>query len=356
MSRSAAEFFSTKVLEPSEKTDFRTERSDIIIKSQYHSYELGETLEAKIARLTKEVAEVQQEIASDAKNSQFIESDRQLDNLADLESALKKIHDSNTSSASSSAKDIKISLASGPETQLQVKSISKITQATSSQISKISEVENRVAVLEKVLGLDELDTSSEAYRPVLLSLQEIRQRLKLITSSPASLEASASNLKKVIEIVEKIKALKLTRTDKPSELDQHSNINGEVVLSRSLDGATFLNLGEFASNGLPKDAYDKINKLYSKIPSVEKFEIILPKVLSRLRLLRDLHADALSTQLSVDEFDKLILAMKSDMKEWKKSLNIAQQKLEQLEVTSSQNKSEINEWTNNLKKQLQANK
>lgn len=358
------EFFSTRVPGPDYDKDSKTERSDISFKSQHHYYQVDETIEAKIARLTKEIADVQHEVEDNAKNSQLLGTDRQLENIEDLTIALAKIKTTNDQ-----IKDKRDSLPEKADV-LQIKgepiSENKNTpvderslEVNSKQISKIADIDNRIAVLEKIIGLDELDTSESAYRPILFSLQETRQRLKLITNSPASLESSANNLKSLIETVEKVRALKLTHanisSNASSQAAQQDNRRTEF-LSINNNDVSAVSSDEFDESGKPKDLSQKINELYKKVETVEQLEVILPKVLGRLKSLQHLHTDASTTYSSVKEFDKLAFSIKTDINMWKETISQIQENIEKLEATSSLNRSEIKEWNDNLRQQLRTSK
>lgn len=361
---SAAEVFRTKVLEPDANTDFRTERSDVSYRPQYHSYEIDETLEDKIARLTKEVAEVQQEVENNTKNTQLLGTDRQLKNIEDLNTILEKLRSINLKDNSDDTtdvpKEVNISNITDKSTTSHHKkpTNSKILEENSKQISKIADIDNRIAVLETMIGLDELDTTNPAYRPILFSLQETRQRLKLITTSPTALEKSANNLKSVIEVVGKIQALNTTRDCKKSNIGLRSDRKNaeDLTLSANNKNMSFeIKPKEFNSDGTLKSNSQKINELYFKLDTVEKLEEIMPKVLSRLKSLRDLHTDALVTHSSVQEFDEIVLSLTTDIKEWKETQNVVQEKIEKLEHTSAENKKKVKEWNNDLYKKLKKN-
>lgn len=324
-----AGFFKTKVLEP---VDGLKKRTNIEYKSRYHSYEIEETLEAKIARLSKEVAEVQQEVEHNANNLHLLGTERQLDNVEDLGEILKQIKVAtltNRTPAETIPKEVSISnIKSGRGKQDITKQNDPVFKVSSSQVSRIAKMGERLAGLEKQIGLDELDTTDTRYKPILVSLQETRQRLKLITNSPGALEALANNLKSVIDTIGQLRSLE------PS-----SSSKGFVAGSEELDVTS-------------RGTSEKVDYLYSKVDSIEKLETVVPKVLLRLKSLRELHADVLDTHSTVQEFDKLFLSLKTDVREWKEALAEVEKKMERLDVSSAENMDTIRKWNGDLNQKL----
>lgn len=343
-----AGFFKTKVLE-SVNSDLKKQHSNIVYKSRYHSYEIEETLEAKIARLTKEVAEVQQEVEHNANNLHLLGTERQLDNVEDLSEILKHIKVAtlkNSNTAEIIPEEVSISnIKSESAKQHITKHNHPVFEVSSSQVSKIAKMTDRLAVLEKQIGLDELDTTDTRYKPILVSLQETRQRLKLITNSPAALEASANNLKTVIDTIGKIRSLEPSHMN-PSSSSKASTDNSKSFVpdSENLD-----------VDGTSRSTFQKVDYLYSKVDTIEKLETVMPKVLLRLKNLRELHADVLDTHSTVQEFDKLFLSLKTDVREWKEALADIQRKMDRLDVSSAENMDTIRKWNSDLNQKLDVN-
>lgn len=326
---------------------------------------MNETLEARIARLTKEVQETQRELLDTNKNAKFQSSEQKLEGLSNLENVLQNLHssialqniDSKSLEAANKAdvnsklaEKFKKSLSLLEENESRVKNDENSKKSTG-QIQKIAELEARIASLEKVVGLDELNTSSEEYRPIVATLQEIKKRLKLVTSSPAALENSVNNLRNLIEVIDKFALLRAKQSD---TINTHS-----VGLNRKPNGnltnddqAVFFPASLFNTDGTPTILAQQVSTLYSKISLVENFEIILPKVLQRLNILRSLHTDSLTVIESIKDFDSVALALKMDINSWKDSIENTNKRLDNFEKITSENLLQVKSWMEDLQKRI----
>lgn len=198
--------------------------------------------------------------------------------------------------------------------------------------------------MERAIGIDEMNLENDLYRPILTSLQEIRQRLKLITSSPASLEASANNLTVLIQSIKEIRDLKDKSYLHESTSKSLHNVN------RKQTGTTLPNPSDTLNGNETYVSSDQqIRELYSKISIIQKLEIVIPKVLLRLNSLRDLHTDALIANESIKDFDSVVLALKNDIYSWKQAMDQIQNNLDKFSSSSIKNRSEILGWISELK-------
>ncbi|VVT50583.1 uncharacterized protein SAPINGB_P002812 [Magnusiomyces paraingens] len=350
---SATQFFSTKILDPEGSVDFRNERSDILVKSKYNSYQVHETLEARIARLLHEVNDVQKEVLSSSKVTRLEKFGDDKKKLSELEAILKKIQLNNFISDQQLTERADETSTLSLQIQTSLQHLEKInneasttheSQKSSVLISKITELENRILTLERAIGIDEMNLENDLYRPILTSLQEIRQRLKLITSSPASLEASANNLTVLIQSIKEIRDLKDKSYLHESTSKSLHNVN------RKQTGTTLPNPSDTLNGNETYVSSDQqIRELYSKISIIQKLEIVIPKVLLRLNSLRDLHTDALIANESIKDFDSVVLALKNDIYSWKQAMDQIQNNLDKFSSSSIKNRSEILGWISELK-------
>lgn len=348
--------------------DFRNERADVEVRSKYNSYEVRETLEARVARLLREVNDTQSEVQASRKSTRLEGFDKTAKSLAQLEAILQRIQaqddDTDTTMQDEGEPSGDSAARLGAQTDrllerldAQVESGARKhgaggVQVSSAQISKIASLEHRVAALEKVIGVADLDSRSEGYRPILSSLQEIRQRLKLVTSSPASIETSANNLKVLLESVKQIRLLKEQQTEEAGNGNGRGGGNDAFAPTAAVpDPGSVLRVSPDAhgSGGTPLDSTQQINALYGKIAVVQKFEVVLPKVLERLRALRDLHMDALAANESIKGFDGVVLALKTDIKSWKDAVELMQQNMTAFKTQSDANRTEMEGWVAELK-------
>lgn len=352
-SSQARTFFTNTVADPDiEGADFG-DRIDVVhSRASYATYSVKETLEAKIARLAREVDEARRELElekrpAESRVGKQKQSKQQQDGevLEGLEAVLKQLQVSTSSAASTVDQKLFSHLTvvdTESKTGTSKKDDDKIPNYNA-QIVQLASLEDRISKLEKIIGLAEADSFKASYRPVLETLQDLRQRLQLLTSTPAALDMAANNLRNLITSIEKLKSGKATR--QPSTTSPSSSGTAPDHPSTSQSELPSV----IDANGLPVSQAAKIDQLYSKLPVVEKFHILLPKILERLKSLRGIHADAESTNLSVRDMDSVILGLKTDIKNWQSALVSVEEKLTKFETMSSENKKEVKEWIDDLR-------
>lgn len=348
-SSQARTFFTNTVADPDiEGADFG-DRIDVVhSRASYATYSVKETLEAKIARLTREVDEAKRELELEkrpAESRTGKRSKQQQDGevVEGLEAVLKQLQVSTSSAPSTVDQKLFSHLTIDTESKASASKKADKNADHSSQISQLASLEDRISKLEKIIGLAEADSFKASYRPVLETLQDLRQRLQLLTSTPAALDMAANNLRNLIISLDKLKSGKATRQPSTASPGSSGAAAPDSSASQSevppaIDG-----------NGLPVSQAAKIDQLYSKLPVVEKFHILLPRILERLKTLRGIHADAESTNASIKDMDSAILGLKTDLKNWQSALVSVEEKLAKFETTSSGNKKEVKEWIDDLK-------
>lgn len=282
-----------------------------------------------MARLRREVDEVRQELGARAAKAE------QIDGLEDVLRQLK-LTTAAPGGGDADARLFKdLTVVETPVAAPAVQDRAMVVRA-----EQVVQLEARVARLEKIVGLAEADASTESYRPVLETLQDVRQKLKLLTSTPAALDTAAANLRTLVGTIERLKTTKGSRQV------------SAVVEEGSPDAATPLggeSGGNLGSNTLSAAQVAKINRLYANLPQLEKLQMVLPKVLGRIKSLRSLHTNAESTIESIKDMDSVILGLKTDLKAWQSALVSVEEKLIQFEATSAENKQQIQEWVTDLK-------
>ena len=384
MPGSARDFFTNHVIESvseSGAVDFSGDRIDVLqSRKSYTTYNVKETLEAKIVRLCKEVNEAKAEVleheqpSNNAAQEAGAKFRKDKSVLEGLESVLKQLQASTTGitntneqeSTSSLAQKLYSNLSIGTHPSSSSNSKSKDEEEAvkrKNEIAQVAHLEERIARLEKIIGLAEANSTKESYRPILETLQDLKQRLKLLTSTPMTLDTSANNLRTLIASVEKLKSMR----GPVGPAARNSSITTSVSTPPSVSGASGVgtggnsdtqlvdpmsDLGSFDSTGLSQTQIVKINQLYSKLPLLERFEAILPKVLERIKCLRGIHADAESANASLKEMNSVILGLQTDLNSWQTALVGVEEKLQTFQVTSVENRKQIQEWVDDLKTRI----
>lgn len=310
----------------------------------YATYKVKESVEAKLARLRREVEEVKMELGAGEKYGE------QKGEVEGLQEVLKKLEITTSNKTENSRRlysDLNIDDEPSQETS---KSDDTSADATHRQdIKQLVQFEARVAKLESIVGLAEIDPQTVGYRPLLETLRELRQRLKLLTSTPVAVETAITNLRPLIAAMDQVKAARApvsasTAARKPSSAAADSEpFNRSEALVASNSSAVFS----------PEQAAT-IQKLYKDLPALAQLQTAMPKVLARLKALRRLHLDAESTNEYVGSMDAAIRGLRTDLKTWQQTLEQVEEKVGQVESTSKSNRKEVEEWVADLKSRQDA--
>ena len=328
-----------------------------------------ESLERKLARLRKEVAEVKGEFeqrrakqdGGDTKEPQHeaesldtwsrvlesIESP-EIDGGDGAASRLTKRLVAVTSPPGTSVKSVD-GPGSRPARQVEASSTYTITYAPTYQeehtLSKVSDFDSRLTLIEAALGLDAIPlptqdrSPSKAILPALDTLGE--QLATLSTSSDISLDKVSRKVRQLTQDAEK-----LEQARKAAKAAQ------EALSPSSEDLPSW--------NGLTKDAdvlhdieqRSKINALYGTLSTIESLAPLLPSVLDRLRSLRSLHADAATAGQTLAKLEARQEDTKQELQGWREGLEKVENAMKQGEQTVKGNTETVEGWVKELEERM----
>ncbi len=84
-------------------------------------------------------------------------------------------------------------------------------------------------------------------------------------------------------------------------------------------------------------AADQLNKIYNLLPTIDGLLPVVYSILSRLKSLATLHADAEHVIQGFNEFEDTLVGLKFDMESWQKSLEHLEEHIEQFRMDMLQN-------------------
>lgn len=309
---SARTFFETTAVEPSTATDL-SNFGRIDIKSKgYRTYRVKETLEARIARLKYEIEQVRQDVDEIDDEAELDELKDVLEQLEKTTTAKHKACKSDATLTSGIAQKLYSSLGMKSNTPVTTRSdvidIEK-TQQNQDTNKQVLEMEARVSKLEKLIG--SIDTTQEA-KPLLYTLQDLKTKLSLLTSTPAAVETSVRNLQPLLASV-------------------------DILNSKQQPSATVAQ-------------QERIKNFYEQLAKFENFQALMPKVLQRLQCLSEIHSDASNANATFKDMDNIISTLRSDLGKWEESIEGLEQKFVDIEETSQKNKETVKAWIDEIKK------
>ena len=325
-------------------------------------------MERKLARLRREVAEVKEAFERSSAPKESATRGRKDENatLDSLSQVLESVAlDSRSASDSAIDKLTKrLAISSRPEEssdkhrepdsseqnreRLSRDGINAPNHSESHDISRISDFESRLALIEAALGTDAIPLptqDSAAPRAVLPSLEMLDKQFSTIaTSTDSSLDTVSRRVRQLIQDTES-----LEHARKAAKAAQEA-LRQESLSPRS---------GMVEGTAKPSDLEDpesmsKINALYGTLPTIESLAPVLPSVLDRLRSLRSVHADAATANQTLTQVESRQAEMKSELQDWRQGLEKVEKAMEQGEQTTKGNTEMIDGWVKDLKNRMQS--
>ena len=330
-----------------------------------------ESLERKIARLRREVAEVVVESTQNEKKKN-VESDKpevegeSLDSLGQVLDSVATNSAANENGASSRlarrlASASKFAESTAAETEAQDfrqngdKSSYTISYAPRYQedhtLSKISDFDSRLALLESVLGIDAIPLPTQeraASKAVLPSLDTLdKQLIAISTSSEFSLDKTSQKVRQLTKDAEKLeharKAAKAAQEALRQEAFGPSSPNSRPTPTRENFELSQIEDAESVS---------KINALYGTLSTIESLAPMLPSVLDRLRSLRQLHSDAARASQTLTKLESQQEEMKEEIRGWREGLEKIEAAMGQGEIAMKNNTEMVDGWVKDLEERM----
>ncbi len=328
-----------------------------------------ESLERKLARLRKEVAEVQGDFEQrrarkedEATQEPQLEAES-LDTLNQILINLDTpIADGGAGAANRLVKRLVAEptltetsvnpvdgLGSRSAQQTAASSIYTVSYAPTYQeehtLSKVSDFDSRLTMIEAALGLDAVPLPTQDRSPskaVLPTLDALDKQLgTLSTSTDKSLDKLNGKVKQLTQSAEE-----LERARKAAKASQDA-------LSPSSEDFPPMN-----SPGKEGDLFDdaeqrsKINALYGTLSTIESLAPLLPSVLDRLRSLRSLHADAATASQTLARLEARQEETKQELRGWREGLEKVETAMKQGEKTVKGNTETVETWVKELEERI----
>lgn len=327
-----------------------------------------ESLERKLARLRKEVAEVkgefeQRRVKQD--DSVTKEPQHEAESLDTLSRVLESLDppnvDGGAGAASRLTKRLMVTnppgtstesgdgLGSRPAQQVGASSTYTVTYAPAYHeehtLSKISDFDSRLSLIEAALGLDAIPlptqdrSPSKAILPAMDILDE--QLATLSTSTDVSLDKVSHKVRQLTQDAEKLEqARKAAKAAQEALSPSSENFPSSNPPTKDTD---VLHDTEQRS---------KINALYGTLSTIESLAPLLPSVLDRLRSLRSLHADAAMSSETLANLEARQEDTKQELQGWREGLEKVEKAMKQGEQTVRGNTETVEGWVKELEERM----
>lgn len=318
-----------KGLDLSDRVDGR--RKGLRVKRRVYGVEEDESLEARIARLRREVEECralsQNEPAKDSDKEATAEQNEGLDTLskalAELEGGERRP---------------RRATQTRPQSAQNQESLRDEQEITDEQtLGKVAAFDTRLTALEKALGLSSLDLGPDGSftSPLLPSLNLLDQQMSALMTSTsiAQLDAASSRIKKLSQEAEQ-----LAQSTRPESNGHDSEAEDESSVPASIS---------------TEDA-EKLRALYNLLPTVQSLAPTVPALLERLRSLTVLHTGAASAADELDKLEKRQANIDADIKTWTEGLEKVEAVIREASEANGRNGKVVQGWVKDLEGRIAA--
>ncbi|KAL8917783.1 MAG: hypothetical protein Q9208_007764 [Pyrenodesmia sp. 3 TL-2023] len=326
-----------------------------------------ESLERKLARLRREVAETKDAFAKRTERvkpkvvAAANDGPEPFEVLGSLDHVLDSIEQPGALKGDASSprlvNKLNATYQSG-EARASAKAAEELDHATDASnaalgnddahaLSRISDFDKRLRLLETALGMDLVPLPTQdrgASRAVLPILDRLDRRISTMSITDTSLDKISRQIRQMTQDSEKLaEARKAAAMYRPS--DRPMGERSRQASSKAVDRAT--------EDQVNLDQVSKINALYGTLPTIESLSPLLPSVLDRLQSLRAIHADAALASEALFKVESRQASMTEELNEWKDGLQKVESAMQAGEQSLKENVGVVDEWVKELEKRLQ---
>lgn len=327
-----------------------------------------EGFETKLARLRREISEVQAESErrkAQNKGAPIVELQPDIDDLASLGRVLDELHTPDYREENGAANRLQKQINATTETQNSPSAgATKSTQsrvpdaaltlsyapayAKDHTLAKIADFDTRLTLLETILGPDNTPLTTQDVpdaKPILPKLESLQRQISVVSNaSDLSLDSTSRRVRQLTQEAEKLtKARKSAKAAQEALSDYESDYSGH---NEAKDRAATQPIEN-------PEQHSKINALYGALSTIESLSPLLPPLLDRLRSLRLVHADAANASESLAKAESRQQVMAEEMRTWREGLEKVESVLKQSEQTVAGNTSAVEGWVKELEERLQ---
>ncbi|OAA64991.1 Dynamitin subunit 2 [Cordyceps fumosorosea ARSEF 2679] len=318
-----------------------------------------ESLERRIARLTREVQEAKDEYAKlKASPDTDAQGDTRLQSLSDLLASMSM--PTGTTHETVPAKTTPTDKEATEEVESSTYTITYApTYEQTHALAKAADFDRRLLALEKGLGISS-SLSAEAGegglpRAILPTLDTMNKQVAtLAQASTANLDAIsrrvrtlASDQDKLNDAREKARALR-------EELGKGSSSSSSSSSSAGAGGGPQQQQQQQQQQQPAEGAEQetKINALYGVLPTIEGLAPLLPPLLDRLRSLRAIHADAAAAAHTLEQVEQRQAETAAELRQWREGLQRLEETIKEGGDTVKGNLAVMEGWIKDLEARM----
>ncbi|KAK4499406.1 hypothetical protein PRZ48_009920 [Zasmidium cellare] len=302
------------------------------LKKGVSGEEEDESLEARIARLRREVEECRA-LAEAEKQGETEDEDEEVDGegalddvdalsklLAGVEPAIRKGHKR------------KGSIFHDAPTTAPLPHEDAADLTDPQTLTRISAFDTRLAALETALGISSvLENAESLSTPLLPTLTLLDNQLAALTSatSLSALEATSSRINKLKAEAQQLQTLQLQPTETSDEDTE-------------------------PPTPLSPDDLKKLQTLYTLLPNLQALSPTVPALITRLRSLRTLHTTAATASQDLDSLEQRQNEMDRELKMWREGLEKVEEAVRNADLANGKNGGMVEGWVKELEGRMKA--
>ncbi|RLV93519.1 hypothetical protein JA1_002275 [Spathaspora sp. JA1] len=291
--------FSKNILSTNEEVDFSGSITSNLRTSGYNVTHSDESVEEKLSRIARELEEIR---SYDAKD------EGQFDKLIETFHELKSNRDTQQQPQ---FQDLSLDI----EEEIVVKNKDV---GTANNFKEIIELESRVNTLETIVGQEAiLNLESRPEKSIQYTLNDLERKISIINNPEYSFDKVKERITDLIKDSEKLE------------------------LSKKL----MLNLapGITPDKEQTEETSNKIDELYTALPSLMENSAVIPLLIQRLKTLNIVHSELDSSVKLSGHVDQVLNDITMDMKVWNESIDKLQSNLQEYRENVNNNVNSIND-------------
>ncbi|ODV67945.1 hypothetical protein HYPBUDRAFT_137889 [Hyphopichia burtonii NRRL Y-1933] len=301
-----------------------------LFKNGYKVTAIDETIEQKLARIKRELEEIQL-IKSKEEVEQSDQEPSEIDNLVSLLEELS-VSDRKHEEINYYNQRIK-EIFSNIKVDTSEEQRNSKTDPVESSSANILLLESKLNTIENLLGSESLQQlQNSIHKPrnktIQNHLNDLTRKINIIYNP----EFQLNKIKQEIRDLNK-ETERLATNRKLALITSKSNNKYDQIQQTQQSRSTF---------------EQKVNSLYDRIDEFDNVNAILPSLLARLKSLHKIHADIGQTVSTVNGIDQVLESMKMDMSKWNESLDKVNQDLDNRRSIFEINKKEIEDRLNQV--------
>ncbi|RCK65191.1 Meiotically up-regulated gene 1 protein [Candida viswanathii] len=270
----------------------------------YHVSHVDETVEEKLSRITRELEEIK--LQDDTSKTT-----KQVNQLQDVLNLLKNPQ----------------ALENGTALRAECINIDSVFEKVISRqetSTKPQNLQNLVALEERLNAIEKSIGNNDPTKPLNLTISELSRKIAIIENPEYNFEVIQSEINKLDKELERLEMKK------------------KVLFSFDGDGDDETTPSSVVSTAI------KLDDLYEKLPTINKYNAVAPMLLSRLKTLSKVHQDMETTIDLSGSIDQILQDLVLDMKNWDQSITKLNESLTSYEKNFEQNSTSLRERVSDL--------